>query len=139
MELLSDKLLGRIFSYLDFRSLMAADMVCKRWQNVINKQHLYLKISKRESPPGLNDDCLEKIFTNLSFRSLIVAEMVCKQWKNVICDRRLFWQLSKHICRASKRKLPKSFRFEISNLRSNSKKITQRNTGAWPSKRKKVL
>ena len=59
MELLSDKLLGRVFSYLDFRSLMAADMVCKRWQNVINKQQLYLKISKRESPPGLNDDCLE--------------------------------------------------------------------------------
>ena len=139
METLTDDALLHIFIYLDIRSLVNAEMVCKKWKYVIrnNDKKLYLNCSVN-SPhhENLNDDVLEKIFTYLNFRSLIVAEMVCKRWKEIICERRLFWQLSKKLCRASKRKLPMTITFDSSNFRREQKKLKSRSK-ICPSRRKR--
>ena len=71
----------------------------------------------------LNDDALEAIFSHLDFRSLDAAERVCKRWKELIGDRRLYWQLTKRLCRATKRKLPKSFTFNKSSLYKERRKL----------------
>ena len=134
METLNDDVVEHIFLHLDFSSLKAAEMVCKKWKHIVSDRKLYLK----SSPPheNLNDDVLEKIFTYLNFRSLIVAEMVCKRWKEIICERRLFWQLSKTLCRASKRKLPMTITFDSSNFRKEIKKRKQWSK-TCPSRRKR--
>lgn len=120
MERIDDVILQKIFANLGSHSLMAAENVCKKWKDVINEKRLYSKPPHQTT--NLNNDVLEKVFTYLNFRSLIKAEMVCKQWKEVICERRLFWQLSKTLCRASKRKLPMSINFDMSNFRREQKK-----------------
>lgn len=43
---LNDDVLEKIFTYLDFRSLIAAEMVCKRWREVINERRLFWQLSK---------------------------------------------------------------------------------------------
>ena len=135
MEKINEGILAKIFINLDFRSLMAAEMVCRKWKNTINENRLYWIQPETPHHLHLNNDVLEKIFTFLNFRSLIVAEMVCKRWKEIICDRRLFWQLSKKLCRASKRKLPMSITFDSSNFRKEQKRLKQHNK-SWPSRRK---
>ena len=108
MDKLSPNILKEIFQRLDYSTLITAKKVCKMWKNVIDDSKLTVKESKQFDHSQLNDDVLETIFSYLNFRSLVVAEMVCKRWKEIIGDRRLYWQLTKKLCRASKRKLPKS-------------------------------
>ena len=137
MEKLNNVILKKIFANLDSRSLGVAKSVCKKWRDIINKKRLYSKsIKTQPHHTKLNNDVLEKVFTYLNFRSLIVAEMVCKRWKEVICERRLFWQLSKAICRASKRKLPMSIKFDISNFRREKKKLKRYESS--PSSRRRL-
>ena len=136
METLNGDVLEHIFLYLDFSSLVAAEMTCEKWKDIISERKLFLKSSKSPHNENLNDDVLEKIFTYLNFRSLIVAEMVCKRWKEIICERRLFWQLSKTLCRASKRKLPMTITFDSSNFRREQKKLRQWSK-TCPSRRKR--
>ena len=112
-------ILKNIFKHLDERTLTIAVKVCKEWRNVIHDN----KLVRRVDHTQLNDDVLENIFSYLNFRSLVVAEMVCKRWNEIIGDRRLYWQLTKKLCRASKRKLPKSINFDISNFNKERKKL----------------
>ena len=41
MDKLNDDALEAIFSHLDFRSLDAAERVCKRWKELIGDRRLY--------------------------------------------------------------------------------------------------
>ena len=120
MDKLNTDTLEEIFKHLDFGTLQMAKAVCKKWENVIDDTKL---IQKRFDHSQLNDDVLETIFSYLNFRSLVKAEMVCKRWKEIIGERRLYWQLTKKLCRASKRKLPKSISFDMSNFNKERKKL----------------
>ena len=47
MDKLNDDALEAIFSHLDFRSLDAAERVCKRWKELIGDRRLYWQLTKR--------------------------------------------------------------------------------------------
>ena len=49
MAHLNADVLEKIFQYLDFRSLNAAELTCKPWKMVINDRRLYWQLSKRLS------------------------------------------------------------------------------------------
>ena len=46
IELNSD-VLEKIFSFLEFRHLLAAELVCKKWKAVIDSRRLYKQLAKR--------------------------------------------------------------------------------------------
>ena len=118
MDSLSPDILKEIFKNLDYSTLTKAKTVCKTWKIVIDNTKFAFNINTQ-----LNDDVLEVIFSHLNFRSLDAAERVCKRWKELINDRRLYWQLTKRICRATKRKLPKSTSFNKSNFHKGRRKL----------------
>ena len=66
MEILNDDVLEKLFTYLNFRSLIAAEMVCKRWRQLINERRLFWQLSKslcRRSIPKVlsgEDTCRTK-------------------------------------------------------------------------------
>ena len=46
---LNDDVLEMIFQFLDFKSLCAAEMTCRKWRDIINDRRLYWQLSKRLS------------------------------------------------------------------------------------------
>ena len=64
---LPDEILEKIFTYLDFQSLISSEMTCWRWRSLINDRRLFWQLSKniakselgrgqkRLPPPAEND------------------------------------------------------------------------------------
>ena len=46
MDSLPDEILEKILCYLDFSSLIASEMTCKRWQMLINERRLFWQLAK---------------------------------------------------------------------------------------------
>ena len=44
---LNSDVLERIFSYLSFRDLLAAELCCKKWKDVIDTRRVYKQLAKR--------------------------------------------------------------------------------------------
>ena len=71
MRSLNGDVLEKIFSYLDFHSLIAAEMVCKQWKEVIDDRRLFWQLSKsicrgrapkrkRDVPTGFDSTIFQK-------------------------------------------------------------------------------
>ena len=63
---LPDEILEKIFTYLDFQSLISSEMTCWRWRSLINDRRLFWQLSKniakselgqgqKRLPPAQND------------------------------------------------------------------------------------
>merc|ERR1712136_465683 len=46
MDQMPDEVLEKILCYLDFSSLIACEMTCKRWHKLINQRRLFWQLAK---------------------------------------------------------------------------------------------
>ena len=93
MEILNDDVLEKIFNYLDFRSLIAAEMACKRWQQVINERRLFWQLSKS--------------LCRMPIPKVLSGEDTCRTKKHASSrkKRKLSSTFDKSVFRAEQRKL----------------------------------
>ena len=47
MPNLNPDVLEQVFSYLSFRDLLAAELVCKKWKDVIDSRRIYKQLAMR--------------------------------------------------------------------------------------------
>ena len=47
MHTLNSDVLEQVFSFLSFRDLLAAELVCKTWKDVIDSRRIYKKLAMR--------------------------------------------------------------------------------------------
>ena len=43
---LPDEILEKVFCYLDFSSLIATEMTCRRWHKLVNERRLFWQLAK---------------------------------------------------------------------------------------------
>ena len=106
MEILNDDVLEKLFTYLNFRSLIAAEMVCKRWRQLINERRLFWQLSKS--------------LCRVPIPKVLGGEDTCRTNK-------------KHANSRKKRKLASTF--DTSAFREEQRKLKQ-HANLWPSRRK---